>query len=201
MEMAGTQAGLQSFSVWALAAIVAVSGAPLLAQQPKEEPGGELEAWRRVPERPTRVTVTFDAFRVYETAGQLRIDFDLQEESEKLLENFRIDLWMDAYVEPKGMSPGGFTATEALSGTDGSVTFPDWLDIPKDREVKLCLMGTTPADNLSLGRGYFCTDWSVWEVKKRKKSAEAIVAFALQYRPGAMPYPSSPYHEPRTPDF
>jgi hypothetical protein len=201
MKMTDPHTGLQSIGIWALGIFLLISAAPLFAQQPSDAPTGESETGRRALEQPTRFTVTFDAFRVYEKAGRLRIDFDLEENTRALLDDLAIDLWIDAHVEPKRISPRGFTATEALSGTDGSVTFPDWLEIPKDRQVKLCLMGTTPADNLTLGRGYFCTNWSLWDVKKRKKSAETIVAFSIQYRPGAMPYPLSPYDEPRTPDF
>ncbi|GEM_PF-4647547 len=176
--------------------------APGDAQPPAEQDQENPEVWRRVPERPTSVTVTFDSFRVFEKTGQLHVDFELRDGTLETLKKFDIHLWLSAHVKRENIAPSsGYTATETLSGTNESITFPDWLDIPASRRIHLCLMGTTPADNLALGRGYFCTEWTMWDVKTRRKASDAIVALTIEYRPGVMPYPSRLGNLPQLPDY
>lgn len=152
--------------------------------------------WNPVGERPRQVEVTFSSFQIAESGGRVTIDYDVAAGDWDELQEHRITLWFDLYVR-RTQNPDwpGYTVTRVLPRRDGEVRFPTWLDLPENRQVKLCLLGTTPGDNLAFGQGYYCVRWREFSVGSGLDAPTRELSFTIRYRRGYQPYPTYPWFD------
>ena len=149
------------------------------------------------------LSVGFDDLGLAKKRGDLTVRYAITEESWERLADRDITLWMHVSLPtPEKLPQQTVSYTLGVDERRGTLSYPDWLSVPRGEAVGLCLLGTGPGDQLGFGRGWICRDTLWFEVSAAgRDGSPRSQTIDLDYHDGPPYLPYAPWTEPPIPDF
>jgi hypothetical protein len=143
--------------------------------------------------KPRQITVGFDRLIVRQTdEGLLEVDYAIERESWRRLQNRRIDVSFEVSVPMevtyRFWAYNFFRAVWPITARTDTLLFPEWVEVSQFDRVGLCLFGASPGDRPDYGTGWRCES-TFWSFVRSDWSVQLSAGETLRLRRQERPVP------------